>query len=139
MLQNQTEELRLKGEELKLRAEEQRYNNEDLKRQHDFSIQAITAQASDQKDQRKHIAQVTTMRYWFMLAGGVLVCGVIVCAMLSGNKDFALEALKLVGAFGGGTGAGYAFGRRARSRQQPVEGSSDDAEPESQPATPARR
>lgn len=133
ILKNQTEELRLKGEEIKLRGSELGYQNEDLTRKYHYSLKAIEAQASDQKDQRQHIAKVTTLRYWFLFAGGLLIAAVIICAMLSGNKEFALEALKLLAAFGGGSGVGYGFGRRARGRQQPVE------DPDEEPPESSRR
>lgn len=121
ILHNQKEEFRLKGDELRVRSEELKYRNEELERNYQISLKAIDGQERVQNGQLQHVAHVTTMRYRFMLLGGVVIAGVIVCAMLSGNKDFALEAIKLAATFGGGTGAGYAFGRRARNRRPSIE------------------
>lgn len=109
LLENQSKELELKSVELSLQKQQDIHGFE-------FGKEALRIKAEDRKLQREHDFKVKKSRY--LLIGGltVLVSGIIIYALDSGNSPVAMEIIKAIVYLAGGGLGGYGLAKSGNSK-----------------------
>lgn len=99
-LDNQTKEMEIRVQELTLQKQQDDYGFEYVK-------MVLAAKVEDRKSTRNHIIKSKIFTYFFATTIILIIVGVIVYAMHSGNEDIAMEIIKAIIYLAGGGLGGY--------------------------------
>lgn len=105
--------LDLQRQEMDIRAKELETHSKEIEYNSRYAQNALEAHAQDRKDERDH---QTRRRKGLYIIIGVVVAMLLVflfAAAYIGKENLAIEVVKLLVAFLGGGGGGYAIGKSA--------------------------
>jgi hypothetical protein len=124
----QTQQLEVRKQEIEVQRFAAETERKKVDNAQEYSLKALTAEASDRKDEREHEGKATRYGYRILLVSIVGALALMGYALYANKDQLLLEAIKVLALAAGGGGFGYVLGfRKGRQAAEEDESSAPSA------------
>jgi len=120
----QTRQLEVRQQEIEVQRFAAETERKKVDNAQEYSLQALSAEVADRKDEREHEGTTTKYGYRILLVVIIGAIGLFGYAPYANKDQLILEAVKVLALAGGGGGVGYVLGFRKGRQTAEVDESS---------------